>query len=447
MPRAYPTDYAPQISSGSRTRTRQKAIWRLRRDPLGQLAALRRQQGDIACFKLGRQRVFYLSDAEVIEEIFVGQTKNIDKWGRAKRWWIKRPPTYVRGRLLSTHDRQSHLSLRRGLQPSFRAQHAEQDVEVMEQIVIDTLKAKGSDPFDLYLLCETINASATITSLTDIRLSPEEEVALVGALHDLDSPPTHRFFSPGYGLLDFLRRPRPFSGHSRLAEMTETFLKRGRGGRPDSLPAVCERIGLSDEEGGDIILGSLVSGYSVSAAALAILTLYSAEAEFAQRFRDELHSTIGDRPLKADDLAKLPLCHNLILETLRFTGGWQISRICQQPFTVRGVHFRPGDWLLATPFWLQRDHRYFTDPERFWPERWSDPSAPKRPRLAYMPFGVGGRKCIGAEVIVTLMFAYLGALRHFEVKPDRGPGQVRWYANKRGEFSLAAPLPAVVKPL
>ena len=48
------------------------------------------------------------------------------------------------------------------------------------------------------------------------------------------------------------------------------------------------------------------------------------------------------------------------------------------------------------PTWVvQRDARWFDEPETFRPERWANDAARRLPRFAYFPFGGGPRQCIG----------------------------------------------------
>ena len=44
---------------------------------------------------------------------------------------------------------------------------------------------------------------------------------------------------------------------------------------------------------------------------------------------------------------------------------------------------------------VHRDPRFYKEPERFRPERWSSEETKNLPRFAYFPFGGGTRRCIG----------------------------------------------------
>jgi cytochrome P450 len=66
-----------------------------------------------------------------------------------------------------------------------------------------------------------------------------------------------------------------------------------------------------------------------------------------------------------------------------------------------------------------REERFFPEPLQFKPERWSDDAKSKMTRLAYFPFGAGGRQCIGESfawmeaVLVLATLAQKWELRLF----------------------------------
>jgi cytochrome P450 len=57
---------------------------------------------------------------------------------------------------------------------------------------------------------------------------------------------------------------------------------------------------------------------------------------------------------------------------------------------------------------IHRDPRFFPEPDSFRPERWLGGLEKRLPRGAFIPFGLGGRKCIGASFAMleaTLLLA------------------------------------------
>lgn len=48
-----------------------------------------------------------------------------------------------------------------------------------------------------------------------------------------------------------------------------------------------------------------------------------------------------------------------------------------------------------SPFVTQRDARFYPNPERFDPDRWTPEFRATLPKFAYFPFGGGPRQCIG----------------------------------------------------
>ena len=74
--------------------------------------------------------------------------------------------------------------------------------------------------------------------------------------------------------------------------------------------------------------------------------------------------------------------------------------------------------MLLAPYVNARDPRYFEAPDSFRPERWLDGLAKRLPRGVFYPFGMGPRKCIGAEFAMleaTLLLATIAQRWRFRV--------------------------------
>jgi len=61
---------------------------------------------------------------------------------------------------------------------------------------------------------------------------------------------------------------------------------------------------------------------------------------------------------------------------------------------IGGYSIRKGTVILACQYFVHRDSRWWSEPERFRPERWSE-ATKDRPKFAYFPFGAGTRICVG----------------------------------------------------
>jgi cytochrome P450 len=68
-----------------------------------------------------------------------------------------------------------------------------------------------------------------------------------------------------------------------------------------------------------------------------------------------------------------------------------------------------------------RDARFFDEPLRFKPERWTPEFEAQLPKYAYFPFGAGPRVCIGASFAMMemiLVLATIGRKFRLELEPN-----------------------------
>nr|QZP43566.1 cytochrome P450 monooxygenase CYP9A198 [Ephestia elutella] len=103
-----------------------------------------------------------------------------------------------------------------------------------------------------------------------------------------------------------------------------------------------------------------------------------------------------------------------------------LDRVCIKDYnlgrandnTEKDYIIREGDGLNIPVWNFHRDPQYFPDPLKFDPERFSNERKHNINPLAYIPFGVGPRNCIGSRFAlceVKVMLYQL--LQHFELSP------------------------------
>jgi cytochrome P450 len=93
----------------------------------------------------------------------------------------------------------------------------------------------------------------------------------------------------------------------------------------------------------------------------------------------------------------------------------------RHPFYLDGLELNRGAQVVFSPYALHRDARFFSEPDRFDPDRFLNGSSEALPKLAYLPFGGGPRVCIGqhfATMEAELLLATLLQQVERHVAPD-----------------------------
>lgn len=156
---------------------------------------------------------------------------------------------------------------------------------------------------------------------------------------------------------------------------------------------------LSDKEIRDELMTFLLAGHETTANALTwtwfLLSQYESVRE---RLTQELNDVLGDRLPHAADLPRLHYMKMIWDESLRlYPPAWTLhTRLTHaQDRLPSGAVLPPRAWVFISPWSLHRNPRWFADPNRFDPERFSDEAQRTRPAFTYIPFGAGGRRCLG----------------------------------------------------
>ncbi|PKL76673.1 MAG: cytochrome P450, partial [Candidatus Melainabacteria bacterium HGW-Melainabacteria-1] len=124
-----------------------------------------------------------------------------------------------------------------------------------------------------------------------------------------------------------------------------------------------------------------------------------------------------------DDLPKLVYTRQLLTESMRlFPPAWILGRRVLRDYPLDPYLIPAGTVVTMNQFLVHRSPRFYTDPERFVPERWTPEFKQRLPKFAYFPFGGGPRNCIGeafAWMEGTLLLATLGQHWRFCLSPGQ----------------------------
>src|SRR5271154_4580237 len=154
---------------------------------------------------------------------------------------------------------------------------------------------------------------------------------------------------------------------------------------------------MSDEQLRDEVLTLVLAGHETTANALSwTWYLLSQHPELERKLHAELDEVLGGRPPAMADLVNLNYTGMVIDEAMRiYPPVWAIGRAAIEDDEIMGYRIPRGSNVMLSQWMTHRHPRYWEDPKRFEPERFSAERAVGRPRFSYFPFGGGARVCIG----------------------------------------------------
>jgi cytochrome P450 len=428
----------------------------LRDDRLGTLRRLANEYGDVVAFRVGPQRLVLLNHPDHVEDILVTRARLFKK-GRA----LERAKGLL-GEGLLTSEGNFHLRQRRLAQPSFHRQriagyasamvrhagrtadrfHAGEVVDIAAEMNRLTLTIVGETLLGTDVESDAAGVRDALTAVLEafqITMSPFSAV-----LERLPLPSVRRYRRAQaeldriiYRIIEERRRHPDDRGDllSMLMLAREDDPAGDPGGTERGTGAPASEAwrgpGMSDEQVRDEAMTMFLAGHETTANALTwSWHLLAQHPDIERRMHEEIDAVLGDRTATADDVPRLAFTRLVLAESMRlYPPAWAIGRRALEDVEIGGCTIPKGTVVLVSQYLLQRDPRFFADPERFDPDRWqperSGGKGLKNP--AYFPFGRGTRVCIGepfAWMEGILLLATVGRRWRFE-QLDRRPVGLR----------------------
>lgn len=166
-----------------------------------------------------------------------------------------------------------------------------------------------------------------------------------------------------------------------------------------------------------------LAGHETTALALTYALYLLAENPEAQRtLHAELDTVLPGGPPDYADLPRLTCTRRVVTEAMRlYPPADVLGREAIADTTINGVHVPRGTTVFMSQWVMHHDLRYFPDPARFDPDRWTPEFERALPRFAYFPFGGGPRFCIGQAFATAAAALILATLcRRFRFAPAPG---------------------------
>ncbi len=368
-----------------------------RRDPLGFLSRVAKENGDIVHVKVGGLHVYLLNHPDDIEQVLVTHQQRFVK-GRslsgARRLF---------GNGLLTSDGLLHSRQRKIIQPAFhRSRLGGYAGAIIPLTSVQRDGWRDGDSIDMNAEMSRLTlaiAARTLFGAEGDRLAAADPALFADAVDLLDVPSL-----PYAGLVDVLRmrqlrrfRRARAQLHLMLNDVVEQRRRNGGGDDLLSMLLTARREGMPEEQLRDELTTLLLAGHDTTANALAwAWLLLAANPAVEERLHAEVDDVIGGRAPVPDDLPALEFTKQVFAEAMRlYPPAWLLGRVAVERHEARGFVISPGSLVVLSPWVVHRDVRFYRDPERFDPDRWTPEHEQSRPRFAYFPFGGGSRGCMG----------------------------------------------------
>nr|UZE89951.1 cytochrome P450 CYP9GN2 [Chrysoperla zastrowi sillemi] len=145
--------------------------------------------------------------------------------------------------------------------------------------------------------------------------------------------------------------------------------------------------------------------------------------EIQKRLQDEISHVLNENngQLDYDAIKKMKYLDMVLSETLR---KWPplpiIDRECTKAYQIKSddltIDLAPGMGVQIPIAGFHYDPKYYPNPEKFDPERFSDENKANMNPYVYMPFGLGPRVCVAVRfVMIETKIFLIHLLRQFDV--------------------------------
>ena len=423
-------------------------------NPITLFQHLAEKYGDIAHYKIGWNHIVFLNHPDYVREVLVVQNDNFIKERTVRR------SKMLLGEGMITSEGAAHRMQRQAAQPAFHRQRIPEYANAMVREAArtrETWRDGETRDLSIEMMHLTLNIVAGTLFATDLR---EEVNELADAINRIMGLYNFLVMLPAAEWLVHMRPPGLAAfvrARKRIDAVVYRMIEAHRREKSDRgslldlmLAASPDRSPDSERSLRDQVITIFLAGYETVANALAwTWYLLSENPECERRFHEEIDRELKGRLPSYDDLPRLRYVEMVLAESMRlYPPAWAMGRLAQHDFQL-GEFFLPAKTtVLTSQFILHRDPRFFPDPLRFDPERFTPEAKARRAKFTYFPFGAGARQCIGesfASMEGVLLLATLGQKWKLALVPGH-PVEPQPLITLRSKYGMKMVLPERKQP-
>ena len=382
-----------------------------RQNAAGYLVENARRYGDLVHYTALNRHIYQLNHPALVEDFLIKDA------AKHHRGLVMKRAKAVLGEGLLTSEEPLHMRQRRLAQPAFhRNRIAAYADTIGQQALAMTARWRSASTKDLREEMLAIALRIVGKCLFDLNVESDAEVRKISEAVDAFMgflPLAFLPFSEQIQRLPIPAMQRIRNGQADLDAIIYAMIAErradppGQTDRSDLLSMLMATVDdeatgnesamMSDQQLHDECLTVMLAGHETTANGLSFaLWLLARHPEVQAAVSAEARAVLGNRAPTAEDYSKLKYTTQVFAETLRlYPPVWVTARTCEVPYEIAGYAIPRGAILIAPQFVVHRDPRFYPDPLRFDPSRFTDENKASRPRFAFYPFAAGSRQCIG----------------------------------------------------
>jgi len=390
-------------------------LLQLRRAPIELMQRGHDECGEIAELSLAGQRVVMLYGAEAQEAFFRAPDEQLDQ--AAAYPFMK--PVFGKGVVFDATPEQRSQALRnRSLKDKAMRGHAETIARETERMLERFGESGEIDLLDFF-------AELTIYTSTSCLIGPSfrEELdgrALIPLFQDLErGTDALAYVNPYLPIPSFRKRDR---ARRRIVEVLQGIFARREAASESATDLFAVLRRARREDGSpvydvDQITGMFISmmfagHHTTSTTSAWMLLELLLHPEWLERVQRELDSIYADgRDVSYQALREIPDLESAFKETLRLHPPLIIlMRKVVHDFHYADWSVPAGSTVAVSPAVSNRLPEHFPEPERFAPERYAPGREEDKQGFAWIPFGGGRHRCVGAPFAMMQLKAIFSVL-------------------------------------
>jgi cytochrome P450 len=402
-------------------------------NPVQVLTKYTERYGDTFKFYLGGlKEAIVTTNPTVIQHVLKTNAENYQK----SDIQVKRMGHFLGKGLLTTHG-EAWRTQRRLIQKGFDRKQLEALSAIMQGSLVETLRdfdrQISSGPVDIYPQLMKMTFAMVAKSLFGAQLK-DEDIDLVShtictVQEFIVKQTLQPYLNPWFSVSGDLRKHEQM--RARADGILMAYIQQRRHQEPghDLLQTLLDAR-YSDGEGmpDTLILSEsmqlLVAGHETSSNGLSwLLYLLSTRPDCLERVRQEFDSVLGDAPMSYTHVPRLEFTTQVIQEALRlYPPFWMVDRMAVADDRAGDLDIPRGSTVIVWVYGAHHAPRYWQDPERFDPERFTKANEKQQTPFTYLPFGAGPRGCIGGNYAMLQILMILSAVLtkyDFELTPGQ----------------------------